>query len=70
VPTLEDMAGTEIADISDLADIVAPLDRKIFKLYTMAQERNVHRDIVRRNPNAAEPVEVRVKRRSFEDALF
>lgn len=43
---LEDVAGAEIADISDLADIVAPLDRKIFKLYTMAQERNVHRDII------------------------
>ena len=43
---LEDMAGTQIADISDLADIVAPLDRKIFKRYTLAQERTVHRDIV------------------------
>jgi hypothetical protein len=40
------MAGTQIADISDLADIVAPLDRKIFKRYTLAQERTVHRDIV------------------------
>ncbi|MDP9809930.1 hypothetical protein J2W42_002789 [Rhizobium tibeticum] len=43
---LEDVAGTEIADISDIADAVAPLDRKIFRLYTMVQERNVHRDIV------------------------
>lgn len=43
---LEDVAGAEIADISDIADAVAPLDRKIFKLYTMVQERNVHRDIV------------------------
>ncbi len=38
--------ATEIADISDIAEAVAPLDRKIFKLYTMVQERNVHRDIV------------------------
>ncbi|KQV66123.1 hypothetical protein [Rhizobium sp. Root1220] len=49
---LEDIAGAEIADISNLAEIVAPLDHRIFKLYTMVQERNVHRDII---PSTGEP---------------
>jgi methyl-accepting chemotaxis protein len=40
---LEELAGDEIADVSDLAEILAPLDRRIVKLYTMAQERTVHR---------------------------
>jgi methyl-accepting chemotaxis protein len=40
---LEELAGDEIANVSDLAEILAPLDRRIVKLYTMAQERTVHR---------------------------
>ncbi|MBY3612849.1 chemotaxis protein [Rhizobium bangladeshense] len=43
---LEGVAGTDVADISDLAEAIAPLDRKIFKLYTMVQERSIHRDII------------------------
>lgn len=43
---LETVAGAEISDISDLTEIIAPLDRKIFKLYTMAQERTIHRNII------------------------
>lgn len=72
---LEEVAGAEIADISDLAAAIAPLDRKIFKLYTMAQERNVHRGIIAASedaaPVAAEPVAaVSSDEDLFEDALF
>ncbi|MBW9116294.1 chemotaxis protein [Rhizobium cauense] len=61
---LEDVAGAEIADISDISDLVAPLDRKIFKLYTMVQERNVHRDII---PATEEPVAAVVETAKAED---
>ena len=72
---LEDAAGAEIADISDLAEAIAPLDRKIFKLYTMVQERNVHRDIIAavEETAAAEPAAasaVTSDEDLFEDALF
>jgi methyl-accepting chemotaxis protein len=72
---LEEVAGAEIADISDLAAAIAPLDRKIFKLYTMAQERNVHRGIIAASEDAApvvaEPVAaVSSDEDLFEDALF
>ncbi len=72
---LEEVAGAEIADISDLAAAIAPLDRKIFKLYTMVQERNVHRGIIAASedaaPVAAEPVAaVSSDEDLFEDALF
>jgi methyl-accepting chemotaxis protein len=72
---LEEVAGAEIADISDLAVVIAPLDRKIFKLYTMVQERNVHRGIIvapeDAAPVAAEPVAaVSSDEDLFEDALF
>ena len=72
---LEEVAGAEIADISDLAAAIAPLDRKIFKLYTMAQERNVHRGIIAASedaaPTVAEPVAaVGSDEDLFEDALF
>jgi len=70
---LEDAAGAEIADISDIADVVAPLDRKIFKLYTMVQERNVHRDIIpAMEETAATVVETKVEddEDRFADALF
>jgi uncharacterized protein YukE len=71
---LEDAAGAEIADISDLAQTLAPLDHKIFKLYTMVQERNVHRDII---PSTQESAPAEVEKAAvegdedlFADALF
>ncbi len=72
---LEEVAGAEIADISDLAAAIAPLDRKIFKLYTMVQERNVHRGIIPASEDAApvtaEPIAaVSSDEDLFEDALF
>lgn len=36
------MAGSDIADISDLEDKAAELGQKIYRTYTMMQERNVH----------------------------
>jgi len=36
------MAGSDIADISDLEDKAAELGQKIYRTYTMVQERNVH----------------------------
>jgi hypothetical protein len=71
---LEDAAGAQIADISDLAQTLAPLDHKIFKLYTMVQERNVHRDII---PSTQESAPAEVEKAAvegdedlFADALF
>ncbi|CDM59137.1 MULTISPECIES: hypothetical protein [Rhizobium] len=71
---LEDVAGAEIADISDIAGAVAPLDRKIFRLYTIVQERNVHRDIVpameQRTAAVAETAKVGDDEDLVADALF
>lgn len=71
---LEDVAGADIADISDLAETIAPLDRKIFKLYTMVQERNVHRDIVPASEEStsapAETAKAENDEDLFADALF
>ena len=73
---LEDAAGMEIANIDDIAAQIAPLDRKIFKLYTMAQERNVHRAIIpaieeRAAPAAAAtPAVAGDDEDLFADALF
>jgi hypothetical protein len=72
---LEEVAGAEIEDISDIAEAIAPLDRKIFKLYTMVQERSVHRDIIAATeqtaPAAAAPASaVSSDEDLFEDALF
>ncbi|WP_206427927.1 chemotaxis protein [Rhizobium sp. CIAT894] len=71
---LESAAGTEVADISDLAEAIAPLDRKIFKAYTMVQERNIHRDIFPANDDSAPaPVETAKPENDedlFADALF
>lgn len=68
------VAGDEIADISDIAGEIAPLDRGIFKLYTMVQERSVHRGILpATEESAAAPAET-TKAESdedlFADALF
>lgn len=71
---LENVAGAEVADISDLAETIAPLDRKIFKLYTMVQERNTHRGIIpASNDDTPAPVETAKTEDDedlFADALF
>ncbi len=72
---LETVAGDQIADISDIAEAIAPLDRRIFKLYTMVQERNVHRDIIPATEETtaaapAEPAKAQSDEDLFEDALF
>ena len=71
---LESAAGTEVADISDLTDAIAPLDRKIFKHYTMVQERSIHRDIIPASedsaPAPAETVKAESDEDLFADALF
>ncbi|KPH05669.1 chemotaxis protein [Rhizobium acidisoli] len=71
---LESVAGTEVADISDLTDAIAPLDRKIFKHYTMVQERSIHRDIIPAcedsTPAPAETVRAENDEDLFADALF
>ncbi|EJZ18374.1 chemotaxis sensory transducer protein, partial [Rhizobium sp. Pop5] len=72
---LEGVAGAEIADVSDLAETIAPLDRKIFKLYTMVQERNTHRDIIpASDESTAAPAETAKIENDdedlFADALF
>ncbi|MBB4575542.1 chemotaxis protein [Rhizobium lentis] len=71
---LEGVAGADLADISDLAETIAPLDRKIFKLYTMVQERNIHRDIIPATedttPAPAETVRAENDEDLFADALF
>ena len=73
---LDEAAGTEVADISDLAEAIAPLDRKIFKHYTMVQERNIHRDIIpacaesAAAPAPAERAKIENDEDLFADALF
>ncbi|MEZ2127976.1 MULTISPECIES: chemotaxis protein [unclassified Sinorhizobium] len=70
---LNDLAGPDFADISDLADHLGPLDQKIFKLYTMVQERNVHRGILAAGEEsvvAAEPTKSDDDEDLFADALF
>jgi len=72
---LEDAAGMEIANIDDIAAQIAPLDRKIFKLYTMAQERSVHRAIIpaieeEAAAPAATPAAAENDEDLFADALF
>ncbi|PDS79231.1 chemotaxis protein [Rhizobium sp. L43] len=71
---LESAAGTEVVDISDLAEAIAPLDRKIFKAYTMVQERNIHRDIFPASedsaPAPAETPKADTDEDLFADALF
>lgn len=71
---LNDLAGADIADISDLADDLGPLDQKIFKLYTMVQERNIHRDILPAGEQGAaaapEPAKSDDDEDLFADALF
>jgi hypothetical protein len=70
---LNEMAGPYIADISDLEDVIAPLGERIFKVYTMSQERVVHRDIIPADEAAAPAVAEAAKTNDedlFADALF
>jgi len=71
--TLDDMAGSDIADVSDLEEIIASLSARIFKIYTMAQERNVHRDIIAMDDSAAPAATAPAQTNDedlFADALF
>ncbi|MGO6707829.1 chemotaxis protein [Rhizobium johnstonii] len=71
---LEGVAGTDVADISDLAETIAPLDRKIFKHYTMVQERSIHRGIIPAGEDCtsapAETAKAENDEDLFADALF
>ncbi|WP_171898276.1 chemotaxis protein [Rhizobium leguminosarum] len=71
---LESAAGTEVADISDLTEVIASLDHNIFKHYTMVQERSIHRDIIPAcedsTPAPAETVKAENDEDLFADALF
>ncbi|RWX20675.1 chemotaxis protein, partial [Rhizobium leguminosarum] len=59
---------------SDLTETIAPLDRKIFKHYTMVQERNIHRGIIPASedsaPAPAETAKAENDEDLFADALF
>ncbi|MDL2405570.1 chemotaxis protein [Rhizobium calliandrae] len=70
---LGDMAGSEMAEVNDLEDIIVPLGARIFKVYTMAQERNIHRDIIAMDDRVAPAVAAPAKTDDddlFADALF
>jgi hypothetical protein len=67
------MAGAEQPDVGDLGDSLAPLAARILKIYTMAQERNIHHDIMPAHGGAVLHI-VETAATSdedlFEDALF
>jgi hypothetical protein len=44
--SLNEMAGLHPADLSNLGEIASQLGARIFDIYTMAEERAVHRDII------------------------
>jgi len=70
--TLTDLAGDEIADATDLEDVLAPLGARIFKVYTMQQERVVHQAIIPMAEAVTAAPEPQSKSDDdlFEDALF
>ena len=72
--TLSELAGPHQSEAGDLADIIAPLAARIMKVYTMAQERNVHSDILPAPTggtlHAVETVAATSDEDLFEDALF
>ncbi|WP_337270274.1 chemotaxis protein [Oryzifoliimicrobium ureilyticus] len=51
---LAEKAGDTMPDISDLPEAIAALDREIFRVYTMVQERDIHRSILPAVEGAAE----------------
>lgn len=68
------MANPHLVDISDLADSVADLGGRIFKLYTMAQEREIHLGFLPAAAGAFAAAPATAAPASdedlFEDALF
>lgn len=66
-----DLAGSSLPEIDDLADVLAGLGPRIFKLYTMAQERTVHQAIIPAGNVLTAPVTAATNDDElFEDALF
>nr|WP_244506529.1 chemotaxis protein [Pararhizobium polonicum] len=65
-----DLAGDSMPDVSGLGDVLGELGPRIFKLYTMAQERTVHQAIIPAGTIAAAPVAMANDDELFADALF
>ncbi len=66
-----DLAGDSLPGIDELADVLAGVGPRIFKLYTMAQERTVHQAIIPAGNVLAAPVTAATNDDElFEDALF
>jgi hypothetical protein len=66
-----DLAGDSLPGLDDLGDVLAGLGPRIFKLYTMAQERSVHQAIIPSATVVAVPVTAAANDDElFEDALF
>lgn len=68
------MANPRAIDISDIEDRVAGLNARIFKLYTMAQEREIHLDLMpaltEATPATTPAAAATADEDLFEDALF
>ena len=65
-----DLAGDTMPGVDDLADVLGGLGPRIFKLYTMAQERTVHQAIIPAGVVIAALVAAANDDELFEDALF
>lgn len=65
-----DLAGDAMPDVPDLGDVLGGLGPRIFKLYTMAQERTVHQAIIPVGTAVAAPVAAANDDELFADALF
>lgn len=66
-----DLAGSNLPEIDDLDDVLSHLGPRIFKLYTMAQERTVHQAIIPSTAVVAVPIAAAANDDElFEDALF
>jgi hypothetical protein len=72
--TLSTLAGSDIPDTHGIDEIVATLGARIFKTYTMAQERTVHRSILPPGDDAVAIAATTTPSESdedlFADALF
>ncbi|WP_075289835.1 chemotaxis protein [Pararhizobium arenae] len=69
------IAGSEIASTEGLDAVLGGLSQRIFKTYTMVQERNVHNAVIPQmeafgTPAVAPAKEVQSDEDLFEDALF
>jgi predicted nucleic acid-binding Zn-ribbon protein len=65
-----DLAGDTMPDVSDLGDVLGGLGPRIFKLYTMAQERTVHQAVIPAGTVVAAPVAAANDDELFADTLF